>query len=157
MGLTEPDRHEVMMRERRTELRDAIELREILADVDSDGSNTLSTSEFEQVCQIPEFRHFLNSRGIHIKEAGTFFAMVAQSVGAGADIDIDTMIGCCLRIRGHATSIDLHTLRFEMRALLAEQRHALDELRLQMGLASQPPTPKLPKMISPVTRGQAPA
>jgi hypothetical protein len=75
MGLTEPDRHEVMLKERRTELRDAIELREILVDVDVDGSNTLTPDEFEQVCKIPEFRHFLDSRGIHIKEAGTFFAM----------------------------------------------------------------------------------
>merc|ERR1712060_613433 len=107
---SEPDKQEFMLRQRRAEQQEGAQLKDlltgVLTELDIDNSKTLSVVEFQSVCKVPEFRHFLEQRGIHIKEAGTFFSMIA----------------CFLRIKGMATTIDLHTLRFEMKSALRRQK-----------------------------------
>eukprot|EP00959_Pyramimonas_sp_CCMP1952_P387357 8117773-Pyramimonas_sp.AAC.1 len=55
--------------------------------------------------------------------------MIAQSTGHDVEIDIDIMIGCFLRIKGMATSLDLYTMSFEMKSALRQQKSMLDEMR----------------------------
>jgi len=130
MCLAEPDRQELLLRQRRAEVQEVAELKNLFNEMDIDGSATLNAAEFEDaICQVPEFRHFLEQRGIQIKEAGKLFTMIAQSTGHDVEIDIDIMIGCFLRIKGMATSLDLYTMSFEMKSALRQQKSMLDEMR----------------------------
>jgi len=129
MTMVEPDKHEFMLRQRRAELHDIAELKGLFTEMDYDNSKSLSFAEFENICKVPEFRTFLEQRGILINEAGSLFSMIAQSTGNNDEIDIDTMIACFLRIKGMATSIDLHTLRFEVKSALRQQTRVLDDMK----------------------------
>lgn len=127
-ALSAPDREDLLLRQRRADMKDVHHLRKLLRTADLDNSGTLGLQEFTRVLQEPHFQRFMESRGIQINEAGTFFAMVADAVGE-AEVDIDAMVSCCLCIKGYATSIDLHTLRFEMKNVALENRRCLGEIR----------------------------
>ncbi|CAK0883714.1 unnamed protein product [Prorocentrum cordatum] len=48
-------------------------------------------------------------------DAKTFFTMLSESMDKENEVDIGTVVGSCLRIKGVATSIDLQMLRYEAR------------------------------------------
>merc|ERR1712087_112721 len=79
-----------------------------------DNFETLDHDQFLEIISRPSFTEFLQVRGIDIKEATTFFNMVAESIG-DQELEMGSVVRCCLGIRGYATSIDLHILRYEMR------------------------------------------
>merc|ERR1712032_1655909 len=101
------------------------------ADVDCDSKITME--EFQRFCETPAFVTFLRMRGIDIKEVSTFYSMLMDGAGVDAErhVDVGLLVEVCLRIRGQATSVDLHTLRYEllkMRRDAAETRHLVRQL-----------------------------
>merc|ERR1712151_835879 len=90
--------------------------------LDVDCSGTISAQEFERCIKNGDVERFLVGRGIDIKDAKTFFTMLSESMGKDKEVDIGTIVGSCLRIKGVATSIDLQILRYEART--AARRHA---------------------------------
>eukprot|EP00929_Paragymnodinium_shiwhaense_P025158 TRINITY_DN15283_c0_g1_i2.p1 TRINITY_DN15283_c0_g1~~TRINITY_DN15283_c0_g1_i2.p1 ORF type:complete len:131 (-),score=33.08 TRINITY_DN15283_c0_g1_i2:335-727(-) len=60
-------------------------------------------------------------RGIDIKDTELFFHMIRTTTGAD-EIDLEAFVGSCLRVKGDATSIDLHTLAFENKMMFQQQK-----------------------------------
>jgi hypothetical protein len=94
--------------------QDAKELRATFARMDMDGSGKLDCDEFASCMKKPEFERWLQTRGLDIKETRTFFRMLARNQES---VDIDTIVHACMKMRGQATSIDLHTMRYELRKI----------------------------------------
>ncbi|CAK0839453.1 unnamed protein product [Prorocentrum cordatum] len=92
-----------------------------------------------QCAELPRIRTAVGS------QAGTFFAMVADAVGRDAEVDIDAMVSCCLCIKGYATSIDLNTLRFEMKVAASENRRCLEEIRAIAAAVAAAPAARRPR------------
>merc|ERR1712032_1026045 len=113
----------LMMEKRRKDTADARQLNELFAKLGVDDESGISVADFERCVQNRDLEAFLNARGIDIKDAKTFFTMLSESMGATDQVDIGTVVGSCLRIKGLATSIDLHILRYEVRML--QQKQAL--------------------------------
>eukprot|EP00929_Paragymnodinium_shiwhaense_P118762 TRINITY_DN9067_c0_g3_i2.p1 TRINITY_DN9067_c0_g3~~TRINITY_DN9067_c0_g3_i2.p1 ORF type:complete len:681 (+),score=121.73 TRINITY_DN9067_c0_g3_i2:153-2195(+) len=136
MKVTQPDREVELLIKHRQDVEDAKELMQVCQLADSDGSGTVSLTEFQEFMCNDAFRRYFDMRGIDIKDTELFFHMVTMSTGA-TEIDLEAFVGSCLRVKGSATSIDLHTLGFEMKIMnqiekrffmFAEQQFAnLDE------------------------------
>jgi hypothetical protein len=133
LNLAKPDIDTLMMEQRRKDDEDAKELRELFRKLDVDCSGTISAEEFERCIKHGDVERFLVGRGIDIKDAKTFFTMLSESMEKENEVDIGTIVGSCLRIKGVATSIDLQMLRYEARSAarrtteLSKLVHALVE------------------------------
>ena len=117
--LAQPDADHLLLQSRKRHAADEKELLAMLEKADVDGSQTLSQREFESFFAQPEFKEFLLIRGIDIKEARTFFKMVSETIGRNKELDVNHVVRCCLGIKGYATSVDLHILRYEVRLALS--------------------------------------
>merc|ERR1712048_445890 len=82
---------------------------------------TISLPEFLQMLEDHRVRAYLNVRGIEVKDAEMFFRMLSTSSGTD-EVDIHSFVEGCLRLKGLATSVDLHQLRFEHKRLTLQQR-----------------------------------
>jgi len=121
LKLAQPDMDTLMLEQRRKDEADAKELRELFRKLDVDCSGTISRKEFERCIKNGEVENFLVGRGIDIKDAKTFFTMLSESMDKENEVDIGTVVGSCLRIKGVATSIDLQMLRYEARTAARKQ------------------------------------
>merc|ERR1712083_32319 len=105
-----------MIKKFKKDAEDAKELRGITCMIDTDGSNTISREEFETFMNNDIFKSYFDVRGIDVKDARMFFNMLA-SCNEDDAVDLETFVGTCLRIKGVASSIDVHTLNFEIRCM----------------------------------------
>merc|ERR1740121_1796193 len=117
--LAQPDADHQLIQSRKRQAADAKELQTLFRKADVDGSQTLSQGEFETFISQPDFKEFLQMRGIDIKEARTFFNMVSETIGRDRELEVNHVVRCCLGIKGYATSIDLHILRYEVRIAIS--------------------------------------
>mmetsp|Transcript_24956 Transcript_24956/g.51301 ORF Transcript_24956/g.51301 Transcript_24956/m.51301 type:complete len:704 (-) Transcript_24956:46-2157(-) len=88
---------------------------------DDDGNERIGMEEFRQLVETFEFRSYLQTRGIDIKNAETFFKMLVELQGEPM-IDATTFANACVRMKGAATSIDLQTVMFTTHLMNQEQR-----------------------------------
>ena len=95
--------------------------------VDEKGHERLGLEEFRTLVETDEFRSYLQTRGIDIKNAETFFKMLVQLQGEDT-IDAQTFASPCVRMKGAATSIDLQTVMFTTHLMNKEQRSAFQNL-----------------------------
>ncbi|CAK0814130.1 unnamed protein product [Prorocentrum cordatum] len=138
LQLAKPDAEKALLQKRKMELRDRHSIRRMMEKCDVDGSGRMSREEFIRLMSHSDFQSFLEDRGIEIKEAVTFFSMVAAAIGTD-EVDLDVLASSCLRIRGFATGIDLNVLRYETRmrfngisASIIDLRHTVDRLAKAM-------------------------
>jgi len=114
--LAQPDVDSLMLDKHHQDVMDARHLSEVFSHLDSDHSGNISAAEFLAMTQDPTFLEFMQVRGIDIKDAKMFFNMLVSACRHD-EVDISTFIGSCLRMKGLATSIDLHTLGFEVKTI----------------------------------------
>merc|ERR1711862_399392 len=81
-----------------------------------DHKGTISWEEFNTVLTDPALKAHFDVRGIDIKDAHGFFDMLTTLDGEGnTEVEIETFVAGCLRMKGMATSVDLQTLRYEVK------------------------------------------
>eukprot|EP00929_Paragymnodinium_shiwhaense_P049921 TRINITY_DN25174_c0_g2_i1.p1 TRINITY_DN25174_c0_g2~~TRINITY_DN25174_c0_g2_i1.p1 ORF type:complete len:654 (-),score=115.89 TRINITY_DN25174_c0_g2_i1:259-2220(-) len=110
------DRDDQIMARHRTDVQDAKELMALCQMADVNMSGTLSAQEFEDFMNSNLIREFFLTRGLDIKNAAHFFEMM-NAVGEGDELELEHFVGTCLRVKGVATSIDLHMLAFEHKVM----------------------------------------
>lgn len=119
LKLAKPTSHALVIQAQQEEFLHAQELYRLFKKADTDRNNKISKDEFMRFCEKPEFITFLRMRGVDIKEVPTFYAMLLDAVGDvnEKEVEIEALVAICLRIRGQATSVDLHTMRYELQKL----------------------------------------
>eukprot|EP00929_Paragymnodinium_shiwhaense_P011877 TRINITY_DN11824_c0_g3_i1.p1 TRINITY_DN11824_c0_g3~~TRINITY_DN11824_c0_g3_i1.p1 ORF type:complete len:650 (-),score=113.55 TRINITY_DN11824_c0_g3_i1:279-2228(-) len=110
------DRDEEVLNRRRGDLEDAKELMHLCASADIDKSGSISHVEFDKFMQCPMIREFFLIRGLDIKNAAHFFSVINQA-SDGEEVGLEDFVGSCLRVKGPATSIDLHMLAFDAKTM----------------------------------------
>eukprot|EP00929_Paragymnodinium_shiwhaense_P056613 TRINITY_DN28339_c0_g1_i2.p1 TRINITY_DN28339_c0_g1~~TRINITY_DN28339_c0_g1_i2.p1 ORF type:complete len:378 (+),score=67.11 TRINITY_DN28339_c0_g1_i2:979-2112(+) len=144
LKMATPDRESELLEKLWRDVEDAKELTAMLERADLDKSGMLSREEVSRfLCEDSKFRGFFETRGIDIKNAEVFFEMLA-SASPTNEVDLEAFVASCLRVKGPATSIDLHTLAFESKMMhkvqkrfntfVAERFKALDEKISKLGL-----------------------
>lgn len=120
MKLAEPDRETKAMEVRGTEVEQYEEIRKIVwaADEEGDGSGKLSMTEFCKQIKRGKLGAHLSVLGLDIRDPPRFFKLVkARLQVTGPEISIDAFIEECMRMRGHASSIDMLTLAQDVRTI----------------------------------------
>jgi hypothetical protein len=112
MKLAAPDLESLMFERRSQDLADARELMALARKLDTDDSGTISMKELVEFFRNDNFRAYFVVRGIEIKDAVSFFRMLA-SISGCSEIELQTFVQGCLRLKGAASSIDLATLHYE--------------------------------------------
>eukprot|EP00929_Paragymnodinium_shiwhaense_P111515 TRINITY_DN7964_c0_g1_i1.p1 TRINITY_DN7964_c0_g1~~TRINITY_DN7964_c0_g1_i1.p1 ORF type:complete len:187 (-),score=29.41 TRINITY_DN7964_c0_g1_i1:217-777(-) len=122
MKMTQPDRDDELLEKHRRDVDDAREFMEVCSMADTNQSGTFSLADFEFSMTNDKVREYFDLRGIDIKDARLFYEMIASSTNS-EEVDLEAFVGSCLRVRGNATSIDLHTLAFEFKMMSRFQEH----------------------------------
>jgi hypothetical protein len=116
LKLAKPSDEAIVSEARKQAQEDARELRATFRKMDLDCNGELDAQEFAACMSRPEFDRFLQARGLDIKETKVFFKMLAHNK---TSVNINHIVNSCMRVRGFATSIDLHTMRYELRRMQA--------------------------------------
>eukprot|EP00927_Polykrikos_kofoidii_P082340 TRINITY_DN8166_c0_g1_i9.p1 TRINITY_DN8166_c0_g1~~TRINITY_DN8166_c0_g1_i9.p1 ORF type:complete len:607 (-),score=85.15 TRINITY_DN8166_c0_g1_i9:9-1829(-) len=123
MKLAQPDIELLLLEKQRQDLNDRDELKALIRSSLGDPGNERDTgriglNEFVALTTDTRFLNFFQLRGLDIKDAEMFYEMLA-SISDTKDVDLSTFVSGCLRMKGFATSIDLHSLSFETKAVLS--------------------------------------
>eukprot|EP00929_Paragymnodinium_shiwhaense_P118062 TRINITY_DN8968_c0_g1_i1.p1 TRINITY_DN8968_c0_g1~~TRINITY_DN8968_c0_g1_i1.p1 ORF type:complete len:697 (-),score=95.17 TRINITY_DN8968_c0_g1_i1:185-2275(-) len=108
----QPDQETELFEKHKRDVEDAKELMGFILKADADASGMLSREEFNDFLKDDKFRAYFDMRGIDVKDANVFFDMLTTSI-ENDEVDLESFVGSCLRVKGNATSIDLHSLAFE--------------------------------------------
>eukprot|EP00929_Paragymnodinium_shiwhaense_P053577 TRINITY_DN26830_c0_g1_i2.p1 TRINITY_DN26830_c0_g1~~TRINITY_DN26830_c0_g1_i2.p1 ORF type:complete len:690 (-),score=119.38 TRINITY_DN26830_c0_g1_i2:517-2586(-) len=119
MDLAKADLEGAVLLKRQRDLESAKELKTILEIVDTDCSRTISIDEWRAFMHNPELREYFEVRGVDIKDVDIFYQMLMAGADTeeDADVDMDIFLAGCLRLKGPASSIDVHTLGFESKVM----------------------------------------
>jgi len=120
--------------------QDAVHGREMTAMmkklVDLDGDGMLTVEEFAACLEIKELKEFFEINDIDIKDAHSFFNMLRQRGQVNNKMSVKTFVSAALRLQGHATSVDLQTLDFQVKQL---HKYVINHLqRIENSLQSRP-------------------
>eukprot|EP00443_Scrippsiella_acuminata_P071385 CAMPEP_0115383600 /NCGR_PEP_ID=MMETSP0271-20121206/6678_1 /TAXON_ID=71861 /ORGANISM="Scrippsiella trochoidea, Strain CCMP3099" /LENGTH=405 /DNA_ID=CAMNT_0002806933 /DNA_START=83 /DNA_END=1300 /DNA_ORIENTATION=+ len=139
--LARPDDELLIFEQSLQDSADANTLRAIFQEADRDGSGGISLYEFETLISDPVFHGFLRTRGIDINNARLLYKMLRScgDLGNEQDPDIKTFVNACLRMKGAASSVDMHSLSFEAKMVAQKQ--------LSIARESQARLDNLEKMI----------
>lgn len=131
MRLATPDVEVLMLERERRDISDTRELYELciehlLSDTDPGiGNNSISFDEFMDFMSDERFKLYFDVRGIDIKDAEMFFKMLVSTTGipqTDPRVDLHAFVQGCMTLKGFASSIDLHTLSFEVKVMHEAQR-----------------------------------
>jgi len=106
-----PDAASLGMEQKTRDIKDGEELVLMFKQADLDESRGISKSEFRMAMANEKFTYCLQAHNIDIANAESLFDMLI-SISGKDEVDIRTLVGALLRLRGNATSIDLHALSF---------------------------------------------
>jgi len=128
LTLAKPDLETLTRDQLVKDIADVEELRHLFLEADLDNSFSISLEEFVQLTAQQRFRSYLHVRGIDIKNAEVFFEML-RTLGGNKDVDLGVLVNTLIRMKGVATSIDLHSLGFETKMLGRKQYAFMAESR----------------------------
>mmetsp|Transcript_19038 Transcript_19038/g.55247 ORF Transcript_19038/g.55247 Transcript_19038/m.55247 type:complete len:579 (+) Transcript_19038:90-1826(+) len=117
MKVAQPDRMAQAMEQRKIDMRDAAELRQILTGLNGNRTGNITWREFRSVMSDQTVKAVLEVMGLDIKDAGLLFRMLQQS-GHESTVDFDFLVDALLRMKGPASSLDLQSLAYKTELLL---------------------------------------
>jgi hypothetical protein len=119
------DWEELMLEKRKKDHNDAHRLMKVVRREEGGETDSLTIDDFKRLMRHDEVRSYFESRGIEISDGELLFRMLTG--GSGNTLDLNTFIWGCMRLKGMATSIDLHSLDFEVRLMHRNQQEILNE------------------------------
>jgi len=111
--LAKPDVDDRALEQRKVDIRTMHELSKIFEAIDVDHSQTISLNELHVCLKDARITSFLDSVGLDISDAETFYSLLASQTGS-SEIDLSSLVSGWLRMRGAATSIDLLSFQHQM-------------------------------------------
>merc|ERR1711879_450620 len=117
LQLGKPDIDTMVMEKHFQNISDARDLTDLIVDeLDIGTSGRISRAELKELVKDPKFMAQTEAIGVEIRDIEMFYAMLG-SISSSDDVSVDTFVKCCMRLRGYATALDVHTLSFETQAL----------------------------------------
>lgn len=95
-----------------------VHMQELFREADTDGSGHISADELRRLLSDQALRKYMEALDITSEDAHILFHLIDQD-GSG-QIDIEEFCEGCLRLKGNARSIDIHTLIFQTKNFLAK-------------------------------------
>lgn len=105
--------------------------------LDTDGNDTINAEEWEQGAASPQVQALMAANELDMKDATMFFDQLLNITGT-EDVDVDSFVDGCLKMKGSASSLDLQLVSFvvrDLRKTLMELKGDLaSKLHLQHGV-----------------------
>mmetsp|Transcript_9908 Transcript_9908/g.28743 ORF Transcript_9908/g.28743 Transcript_9908/m.28743 type:complete len:553 (+) Transcript_9908:74-1732(+) len=108
----QPDHNTLALEQRRAELTETAALRNILKQVDVDGTGTINWEEFHKVAGDPRISAVLEVMGLDIKDVGLLHDMLCRA-GGTHEVNLDFLVNALMRMKGPAMGIDLQALIYK--------------------------------------------
>lgn len=112
LKLAQPNFFEKAAEHHRDLVEQAKVLEELCCEWDTDGNGLLSFKEFVDMVSHPKVRMYLDYLGLEVPSLEMFFGLLADDTG---QVNVDTFVTACMRLRGDAKSIDMKQLSLEIR------------------------------------------
>lgn len=145
MRLATPDVEVLMLERERRDLSDTKELfklcTEHLRPVDADAEEqSITFEEFITFMRDDRFKLYFDVRGIDVKDAEMFFRLLISTTNGSnggkdqrdARVNLQAFVQGCMTLKGVASSIDLHTLSFEVKVMHSAQRSFVASVNQQL-------------------------
>jgi hypothetical protein len=131
MSTAQPDMSNLIYEQHMRDLKYSEELMSIIQALDTDHSGTISYQEFLSFFQNERYRAFFVARGIDIKDAQKFY-QILSSIAGTEEVDCDSFVQGCMRMKGLASSLDVQTIRFECRLMHAFCKEQFKHIRKEL-------------------------
>merc|ERR1740121_432645 len=126
------DREEAISEELHSKKNTAWRLKTIFKEADTDCSGAITFEEFERHLSDRRVRAHLASLGLEVDKAEGLFRLL--DMDDSGSIGLEEFVIGCMRLKGGAKSIDLVTLMYENKRLLAQFRALIDTLKGHMSI-----------------------
>jgi len=127
-----PDADDAMMEKHQDDLGKMKELQSIFRSMDHDNSGTLTLAELQSSFRDCRILSFFEMQGLDIKSSETFFELLTQ-ISKTHEVDMESFVTGCLKMRGYATNIDVFMLLFQTQALGDNLLRAIRHLKQEVG------------------------
>mmetsp|Transcript_12194 Transcript_12194/g.27571 ORF Transcript_12194/g.27571 Transcript_12194/m.27571 type:complete len:641 (-) Transcript_12194:64-1986(-) len=127
MRIATPSLQQQMAEKKVRDDHDARDFYRVCKRLDEDDSGTLSCEEFSKFTSNPEFKQYFEVSGLDVRNAENFFHSLTKVTGV-QEMDLGLFVSVCMRLRGMASSVDVHMLMVEMRIIYAEISSLKDTL-----------------------------
>jgi hypothetical protein len=115
--------------------RELIKLVKDLSGQEFSGS-AISSEMFAKLLEEDKFKKYFTSKGIDIKDAMTFFTMLCQIEGDN-QVELNAFGYGCTRLKGSASSVDLHTHNFECKLMHQADQYWFMQVQERLDLISE--------------------
>mmetsp|Transcript_75920 Transcript_75920/g.171748 ORF Transcript_75920/g.171748 Transcript_75920/m.171748 type:complete len:620 (+) Transcript_75920:39-1898(+) len=122
MKLAKPDREAQAVQQRKKDQSVTRDLRKLCEDIDTEKSGAICMDAFMRAySEMPKLRDHMAVLGLDIHDAQTFFGFLS-SVHDSQQVDIDSFVACCMKLRGTAKGMDLHNLQHQTLVIYKTQQ-----------------------------------
>jgi len=126
MKLAQPDVQELLSTKQKEDLDCAHELRALFSRLDATGNGSLSHDEFMKCMDDYKVKEYFEMRGLAFKDTEIFFRLLS-SLSEDSEVNVDTFVGGCLKMKGLALNVDLLSLQYELRGMYQSQKKVNDQ------------------------------
>jgi len=109
-----PDRDEMIWEEQKKLAKQVEEFKALCMQLDTDGSGTITKSEFKKHMRSDVMVSYMSSVGLEMHDVEHFFRTVA---GEDEEVGIDRFVEGCMAMRGNATALDVQRQLFECKRI----------------------------------------
>eukprot|EP00747_Dinoflagellata_sp_TGD_P217702 gnl/TRDRNA2_/TRDRNA2_90070_c0_seq1.p1 gnl/TRDRNA2_/TRDRNA2_90070_c0~~gnl/TRDRNA2_/TRDRNA2_90070_c0_seq1.p1 ORF type:complete len:730 (+),score=165.39 gnl/TRDRNA2_/TRDRNA2_90070_c0_seq1:82-2190(+) len=120
MKVSEPERDDLLTDLRKQHTEEVEDVKDLCRKIDLDNSGTISWTEFETCAEDEVMKTYMSLLGLDVKDAAMFFDSLAEA-GGSDEVDIDSFVEGCLRMKGPASGIDLQCLSLQVKVLQRSQ------------------------------------
>jgi len=131
MRIAQPEVDQLLLWKVKEDLESAQELKDLFIEMDLNQSGTISWEEFEICMKDLRLASLLQVKGLDIHDAKMFYRML-ESIAGHHEVDLDSFVCGCLKMKGHALNIDLLQLNYETKIISRTQHRNYEQLKSEL-------------------------
>mmetsp|Transcript_67701 Transcript_67701/g.201335 ORF Transcript_67701/g.201335 Transcript_67701/m.201335 type:complete len:316 (+) Transcript_67701:1375-2322(+) len=93
-------------------------LTDLLEEIDVEGTNKIYREDLEEAFKSEQVKHYFSVLDIDVADSNYLFDML--DLDRSGEVDMNEFINGCLRLKGNAKSIDIHTLMYEIKLMIKQ-------------------------------------
>jgi len=119
MKQAKPDVEDTMLETCQENLEAVQDLKELFNSIDVDSSSSLTLEEFRETLKNVLVQEYFLMKGLNVSHVDMFFSLLASASPSG-NIDVNTFVTGCLRMKGYATNVDVMSVDYRLQVLSSD-------------------------------------
>lgn len=99
-------------------------LRDLLEEIDSDATGVITREDLQEAFKREDVKYYFSVLDINVTESDYLFDML--DLDRSGEVDMEEFVNGCLRLKGNAKSIDIHTLMHEIKLMIKQLNYFMD-------------------------------